>query len=207
MIASIRQTFNQNFTQEVYQKYLACFESQFPNALDFRIAETPIFIDKHFTQKMLDTGEAINKVIQSSSFQKMTEPALKNIPHFPKESPLPKCLIMDFAIAINEHNEIVPALIELQGFPSLFAFEILQYKCLQNSYSLPEGYSPFLNDYDERKYLQHLKSILTTPHQHTVLLDIHPHQQKTKIDFYCTEQYFGIPIVGVTEIFTEGKTL
>ena len=207
MIASIRQTFNQNFTQEVYQKYLACFESQFPNALDFRIAETPIFIDKHFTQKMLDTGEAINKVIQSSSFQKMTEPALKNIPHFPKESPLPKCLIMDFAIAINEQNEIVPALIELQGFPSLFAFEILQYKCLQNSYSLPEGYSPFLNDYDERKYLQHLKSILTTPHQHTVLLDIHPHQQKTKIDFYCTEQYFGIPIVCITEIFTEGKTL
>ena len=207
MIASIRQTFNQNFTQEVYQKYLACFESQFPNALDFRIAETPIFIDKHFKQKMLDTGEAINKVIQSSSFQKMTEPALKNIPHFPKESPLPKCLIMDFAIAINEQNEIVPALIELQGFPSLFAFEILQYKCLQNSYSLPEGYSPFLNDYDERKYLQHLKSILTTPHQHTVLLDIHPHQQKTKIDFYCTEQYFGIPIVCITEIFTEGKTL
>jgi len=207
MIASIRQTFNQNFTQEVYQKYLACFESQFPNALDFRIAETPIFIDKHFTQKMLDTGEAINKVIQSSSFQKMTEPALKNIPHFPKESPLPKCLIMDFAIAINEQNEIVPALIELQGFPSLFAFEILQNKCLQNSYSLPEGYSPFLNDYDERKYLQHLKSILTTPHQHTVLLDIHPHQQKTKIDFYCTEQYFGIPIVCITEIFTEGKTL
>ncbi len=207
MIASIRQTFNQNFTQDVYQKYLACFESQFPNALDFRIAETPIFIDKHFKQKMLDTGEAINKVIQSSSFQKMTEPALKNIPHFPKESPLPKCLIMDFAIAINEQNEIVPALIELQGFPSLFAFEILQYKCLQNSYSLPEGYSPFLNDYDERKYLQHLKSILTTPHQHTVLLDIHPHQQKTKIDFYCTEQYFGIPIVCITEIFTEGKTL
>jgi len=207
MIASIRQTFNQNFTQDVYQKYLACFESQFPNALDFRIAETPIFIDKHFTQKMLDTGEAINKVIQSSSFQKMTEPALKNIPHFPKESPLPKCLIMDFAIAINEQNEIVPALIELQGFPSLFAFEILQNKCLQKAYSLPEGYSPFLNDYDERKYLQHLKSILTTPHQHTVLLDIHPHQQKTKIDFYCTEQYFGIPIVCITEIFTEGKTL
>ena len=207
MIASIRQTFNQNFTQDVYQKYLACFESQFPNALDFRIAETPIFIDKHFTKKMLDTGEAINKVIQSSSFQKMTEPALKNIPHFPKESPLPKCLIMDFAIAINEQNEIVPALIELQGFPSLFAFEILQNKCLQKAYSLPEGYSPFLNGYDERKYLQHLKSILTTPHQHTVLLDIHPHQQKTKIDFYCTEQYFGIPIVCITEIFTEGKTL
>lgn len=207
MIASIRQIFNQNFTQEVYQKYLACFESQFPNALDFRIAETPIFIDKHFTQKMLDTGEAINKVIQSSSFQKMTEPALKNIPHFPKESPLPKCLIMDFAIAINEQNEIVPALIELQGFPSLFAFDILQNKCLQKAYSIPEGYSPFLNGYDEIKYLQHLKSILTTPHQHTVLLEIHPHQQKTKIDFYCTEQYFGIPIVCITEIFTEGKTL
>jgi len=141
---------------------------------------------------------------------------------------------MDFAIAINEQNEIVPALIELQGFPSLFAYEILQDECIRKTYTIPEGYSPYLNGYTKEKYMLHLESILkgdtlidpkknlgtnnrnisdstkdTLKHsnKHTVLLEILPHQQKTRIDFYCTEKYFNIPIVCITEIFVEENYL
>lgn len=141
---------------------------------------------------------------------------------------------MDFAIAQNEHNAIVPALIELQGFPSLFAYEILQDECIRKTYTIPEGYSPYLNGYNKQKYMHHLESILkgdtlidtnenldtnnrnvsdstkdTLKHsnKHTVLLEILPHQQKTRIDFYCTEKYFNIPIVCITEIFVEENQL
>jgi hypothetical protein len=123
---------------------------------------------------------------------------------------------MDFAIAINEQNELVPALIELQGFPSLFAYEILQDECIRKNYLIAEGFSPYLNGYNKEKYLAHLETILKgdtlidtkkNSNKHTVLLEILPHQQKTRIDFYCTEKYFNIPIVCITEIFVEERNL
>ena len=220
MIASIRQKFNTAFTEEVYQNYLAALNTPFPGALDFSVAETPIFIDKVFIQKVLSTGDYVNQVIQSDRFNSITEPSLKNIPHFPNETALPQCIVMDFAIAINEQNELVPALIELQGFPSLFAYEVLQDECIRKTYTIPAGYSPYLNGYTKEKYMHHLETILKgdilidkdldtlkNSHKHTVLLEILPHQQKTRIDFYCTEKYFNIPIVCITEIFVEGNNL
>ena len=218
MIASIRQKFNTAFTEEVYQNYLAALNTPFPGALDFSVAETPIFIDKVFIQKVLSTGDYVNQVIQSDRFNSITEPSLKNIPHFPNETALPQCIVMDFAIAINEQNELVPALIELQGFPSLFAYEVLQDECIRKTYTIPAGYSPYLNGYTKEKYMHHLETILKgdtlndtkknlDANKHTVLLEILPHQQKTRIDFYCTEKYFNIPIVCITEIFVEGNNL
>ena len=212
MIASIRQKFNAAFTEEIYQNYLASLNTPFPGALDFSVAETPIFINKDFTEKVLATGDYVNQVIQSNSFKSITDASLKNIPLFPNETALPQCIVMDFAIAMNDKNEIVPALIELQGFPSLFAYEVLQDECIRKTYTIPEGYSPYLNGYTKEKYMHHLETILkgdTLKHsnKHTVLLEILPHQQKTRIDFYCTEKYFNIPIVCITEIFIEGNHL
>ena len=218
MIASIRQKFNTAFTEEVYQNYLAALNTPFPGALDFSVAETPIFIDKVFIQKVLSTGDYVNQVIQSDRFNSITEPSLKNIPHFPNETALPQCIVMDFAIAINEQNELVPALIELQGFPSLFAYEVLQDECIRKTYTIPAGYSPYLNGYTKEKYMHHLETILKgdtlndtkknlDANKHTVLLEILPHQQKTRIDFYCTEKYFNIPIVCITELFIEENYL
>jgi hypothetical protein len=234
MIASIRQKFNAAFTEQAHQNYLAALNTAFPGALDFSVAETPIFINKDFTEKVLATGDYVNQVIQSANFKSITEPSLKNQAFFPKETPLPACIVMDFALAQNEHDELVPALIELQGFPSLFAYEILQDECIRKTYKIPEGYSPYLNGYTKEKYLAHLETILKgntlidtkknldtnnrnisdssndtikNSNKHTVLLEILPHQQKTRIDFYCTEKYVNIPTVCITEIFTEGAHL
>ena len=234
MIASIRQKFNAAFTEQAHQNYLAALNTAFPGALDFTVAETPIFIDKIFTEKVLATGDYVNKQIQSAHFKSITEPSLKNQAFFPNETALPACIVMDFAIATNEQNELVPALIELQGFPSLFAYELLQDECIRKTYTTPEGYSPYLNGYTKEKYMHHLETILkgdtlidtkknldtnnrnisdssidtiTNSAKHTVLLEILPHQQKTRIDFYCTEKYFNIPTVCITEIFTEGNIL
>ena len=218
MIASIRQKFNAAFTEEVYQNYLASLNTPFPGALDFSVAETPIFINKDFTEKVLATGDYVNQVIQSDSFKSITDSSLKNVPLFPNETALPQCIVMDFAIAMNDQNEIVPALIELQGFPSLFAYEVLQDECIRKTYTIAEGFSPYLNGYTKEKYMHHLETILKgdtlndtkknlDANKHTVLLEILPHQQKTRIDFYCTEKYFNIPIVCITEIFVEGNNL
>ena len=111
-------------------------------------------------------------------------------------------------IAKNEKNELEPNLIELQGFPSLFAFELLQDEALKNNYGIPENCSPFLNGYNKEKYVAHLKQIICgSKAEHTVLLELYPHQQKTRIDFFCTEKYLNIPIVCITELEQKGNQL
>jgi hypothetical protein len=212
MIASHRKNFNDSFTEAKHLAYLTALNSHYPGALDFSVAETPIFIDKIFIDKVLATGNYITEQIQSPSFKTITEASLQNQPNTPNEPALPNCIVMDFALAINDNKEIVPALIELQGFPSLFAFEVLQDECIRNTYSIPAGFSPFLNGYSKEKYLKHLEQVIkgdpySHENKHTVLLEILPHQQKTRIDFYCTEDYLNVPIVCITEIFKEGTTL
>jgi hypothetical protein len=40
-----------------------------------------------------------------------------------------------------------------------------------------------------------------------ILLEIKPHAQKTRIDFYCTQDYLGIQPVCLTELIQEGRQL
>ena len=58
-------------------------------------------------------------------------------------------------------------------------------------------------------YRQFLKEMIVGNHnpESVVLLEIFPHQQKTRIDFYCTEDYTGISIVCLTELELVGKQL
>ena len=210
MIASIRKEFNSAFTNELYQQYLSELNKPFPNTLNFRVAETPIFMDPIFTEKILATGKYIAAQIQHPDFKVKTEASLRHQPYTVNETPLPKCILLDFAITKNEKNEMVPALIELQGFPSLFAFELLQDEALNKVFTMPKGFSPYLNGYTREKYLAHLSEIIKGApgtNIHTVLLELFPHQQKTSIDFYCTEKYFNVPIVCITEIFQEDRHL
>jgi len=65
-----------------------------------------------------------------------------------------------------------------------------------------------LNGTDEQSYLHFLKNIIQGDgDRHTVLLELYPHEQKTRVDFYCTQNLIGIPIVCLSEIYTEGNEL
>jgi hypothetical protein len=208
MIQSYRKQFNEAFSETKYQEYLSYINELYPNSLDFRIAETPLFLPAAFKNQLLEVGDYVCSQIIAADFTSKTEKSLRNTSITPNEIGLPECIVMDFAIAHNDQNEIVPALIELQGFPSLFAFEVLQDEALRNSYTIPENVTPYLNGYNKEKYLRHLSTIINGKQgEHTVLLELYPEQQKTRIDFYCTQHYLAIPVLCITEIFKKGKSL
>jgi len=208
MIADIRAHFNKQFTTHQYESYLNYFESRYPGATKFRMAETPIFISNEFKKHLLETGAHVIDYILSNDFQTNTYPALNKNFFVPNESRIPDCLVMDFAITLNEQGEYIPQLIELQGFPSLFGFEVLQDMAFKASYNIPNNLTPYLNGFQRPVYLDHLaKMIKGNENQHTVLLEIYPDQQKTKIDFYITRDLINIPIVCLSEIFEEDHDL
>jgi hypothetical protein len=76
-------------------------------------------------------------------------------------------------------------------------------------FSVPAGYSSYLNGLNKESYIQLLKEVIIGKHkpENVILLEIFPHQQKTRIDFYCTKEYTGINIVCLTELIKEGNKL
>lgn len=209
MQPALRQAFNEQFTEEKYQQYLEEIKNLHPGALDFRTAETPIYIPKEFTQKMLDACEDILDVITADNFKTITERSIPTHLQVPGEDAYPQCLVFDFGICENEAGGLEPQLIEMQGFPSLFAFQVYHEELTAKYAHLPETHSAYLNGYTKERYIALLKEIIVGKHapENVVLLEIFPEQQKTRIDFYCTEKLLGISTVCITKLIVEEDRL
>ncbi len=209
MINDLRQQFNQNFTEEKYKNFLADLDSKHPGDIVFRVAETPVFISKGFTKKIIDACEAIVDVIVDGNFKKLTAAAIPKGEAVPNENAHTHFIAFDFGICENAAGELEPQLIEMQGFPSLFAFQIYYPEVLKKHFDIPENFDNYLNDYNKESYIKLLKQIIVGEHniENVILLEINPHEQKTRIDFYCTKDYLGIPIVSLTDLIREERNL
>ena len=209
MIPELRKKFNENFTPEIYQQFLTDLDSKHPGAIEFRIAETPIFVPKDFTKKIIDACEAIVDVIVDPGFKKLTERSIPQNENVPNENDHTDFIAFDFGICENEAGELEPQLIEMQGFPTLFAFEVHYPEVIEKHFDIPENFSPYLNGYTPETYLEFLREVIVGNHnpENVILLELKPHEQKTRVDFYYTQDYLHIPIVCLTELEQEGSKL
>jgi hypothetical protein len=205
----LRQQFNDNFSDEKCNAYLQQIENLEPGALEFRVAETPIFVPKDFTQKMLAACENIIDVIVQPDFKTLTERSIPAGLQVANETNYADFIAFDFGVCENEKGELEPQLIEMQGFPTLFAFQAFHTKFTREFAQVPATHDAYLNGYDEASYLQLLKDIIVAdanPEQ-VILLEIYPEKQKTRIDFYCSERVLGISTVCLTKLIGEGNKL
>ena len=209
MIPAIRKAYNEAFTKEKYEAFLKELHGVHPGELDFRVAETPIFVPKDFTQKIIDACESIVDIIVDPKFKELTKNAIPKNLEVPGENEHTHFIAFDFGICINEAGEYEPQLIEMQGFPTLFAYEILIDDVFRHHYPVPENFGCYLGGHNRESYIQLLKEIIVGKHnpENVILLEIFPRKQKTRIDFYCTEEYIGIKMVCLTELIQEGKKL
>lgn len=209
MQKELRTIFNQNFSEEKYQAYLREVEMLHSGALEFRIAETPIFIPKDFTRKMLTACDDILDVITADNFKRITDRSIPKNLKVPGEDAHPQCLVFDFGICENKDGSLEPQLIEMQGFPTLFAFQAFHTALTATYAQVPATHDAYLNGFNKESYTALLRDIVVAGHapEHVVLLEIYPEQQKTRIDFYCTEQLLGIKTVCLTKLIAEGRQL
>ncbi len=209
MVSSIRTSINKNFTEAQYQRYLDDLNAAHPGEIDFRVAETPIFCDKAFTDKMISACESIVDIIVSPEFKEQSQRAIPPNVFVPGNEGISNFIAFDFGICENEQGEIEPQLIEMQGFPTLFAYQALQTEVVKNIFAIPSNYDSYLNGYNKETYLQFLKEIILGQHApgHVVLLEIFPRQQKTRIDFFATEEYVGIKMVCLTDLIKKENKL
>jgi hypothetical protein len=209
MQPALREKFNTSFTKKQYEEYLQDLNSAHPGDIEFRVAETPVFIGKDFKEKVLSACESIVDVITKPGFKTLTAHAVPENLNVPNENEHAHFIAFDFGICENENGELEPQLIEMQGFPTLFAYQVWDDEITRKHFDIPSNYDSYLNGFNKEKYIRLLKDIIIANHntENVILLEVLPHQQKTRIDFYLTHDYLKIPIVCITELVKEGRKL
>lgn len=209
MIESLRHSYNQSFIPDRYQSMLERIEQEYPGQLDFRIAETPVFVDHRFTQEMIDACNYIVEKIAAPDFLERTQSSIPDQWKIGGKEGKPTFLAFDFGVCTDENGARSPQLIELQGFPSLFAYQAKLAEWYQMTGPIDEKLSPYASGLNEHSYQQLLKKLIVGSHdpREVVLLEIHPAQQKTRIDFAITQTLLDIPVVCLTEIRGENGKL
>ncbi|MBL7744889.1 MAG: hypothetical protein JNN00_15555 [Chitinophagaceae bacterium] len=209
MIPPLRKKFNKDFTIEKYGNFLVDLNEAHPGTIEFRVAETPVFVPKEFTKKLLDACESIIDVIVDPKFKELTKNAIPGNLQVPGENDHSHFIAFDFGVCINEKKEYEPQLIEMQGFPSLFAYEVVLDDIFRKHFPVPPGFEAYLGGHTRESYIQALKEIIAKDEkpENVILLEIFPEKQKTRIDFHATKDYLGISIVCLTELIKEGNKL
>ncbi len=209
MVNELRENFNNKFRTENYKKLLADIEDTVQHKLDFRICETPLFIDEKFTKTLIDAGNEIISAIQTKEFKEASENAVPRNLVVPNEDEHPMFLQVDFAITMDEHGDFLPQLIELQGFPSLYGFQSFIDEKIRNNFDIPEKLTPYFNGLNQESYIELLRKTMIgeTDPKHVILLEIDPYKQKTWIDFHITHNLLGIKPICISDVIAKGEKL
>ncbi|MFT4033246.1 MAG: hypothetical protein QM669_12555 [Siphonobacter sp.] len=209
MIPSVRQAYNAAFTEEQYEHLIKTIHQDWNNQLDFRVAETPVFVPSALREKLVTACESFINTIVSPDFVEKTDGAIPPGQRVPNENAHTSFLAIDFAICRNETGELTPQLIEFQGFPSLFGFQSYLPETFKKLFPIPESLSWSFNVDGFEGYVDKLREVIVGDEDpaHCILLEIYPEQQKTRVDFYVTEKFLGIRPVCYTKIIKEGRQL
>ncbi|MGF7041283.1 hypothetical protein [Mucilaginibacter lappiensis] len=209
MNPSARKTFNQNFTIQKYQAFLNRLNDGLHSPVQFRVAETPVFLTADFRDKLITAGDNIIDTILQPGFKELTERAIPDKWRVANENDNPHFIALDFGICKDADGQIVPKLIELQGFPSLYGFQVHLGDTYREIFDIDTDKSIYFNGLDRNSYLDLLKKTILGPYQphEVVLMDVNAPEQKTVVDFYITQQYLGIPVVSLSDLQQEDKQL
>lgn len=208
MIQPLRQVYNAAFTAEKYQDFLNHLYGLYNHKPNFRISETPIFIPDDFRDKLIQACEDIADVLCQPDFKEITEGAIQPQNKVPNEDEHCTFLVVDFGVC-EENGELVPKLIELQGFPSLYFFQQDLADTYRAHFDWPPNMTPLFGGFDTEGYYAFLKKVMVgdTPPENIVLLEVEPEKQNTQIDFWATAKRLGIKVLCLTKVIKNGKKL
>jgi hypothetical protein len=208
MIPELRRAFNAAFTEATYRDYRAGLERIAGCEVEFRLAETPLFLPPAIRDQIVTAGLEICALLASdehATYSRAAVPAAFDVPGCDDH---PQLIQVDFAL-VREDGLVVPRLIELQGFPSLYAFQLFQAEAWRRL--VPNGHrlDHFLAGLDRDGYVSLLGRILLAGRapEEVILLELDPERQKTLADFRLTERLWGVRAVDASSLEVRGREL
>ena len=209
MIKEIRDKYLKEFTEETYADFLAYFNNLYDKKVEFRIAESPVFITKELKELLIEAGNEILMQSLAPDYLLKSEQAIPHGLKVPNEHKHPHFIAIDFAICKDDNGNYLPQLIELQGFASLFFWQDLLPRTYEKYFQIPDGVSHFFNEWNIEKHRTLMRKVILGKHnsKNVILLEIEPEKQKTWIDFWETKTHTGVEPVCISKVMKEGKKL
>jgi hypothetical protein len=209
MIPGVRQLFNQQFSALKYRAFLDDLDRQFNYKIPFRVAESPVFIGATFRDELLKAADEIIDFIVRPDFKSLMAGAIPAQVYVPNDDQHTLFLALDFAVCTDAGStELVPRLIEMQGFPSLFGYQDFLGSKFRAHYEIPDHLSFHFGESSEQYWKRLQKAIVGNHHpENVILLEIDPVKQNTYIDFLVTKQHLGIEPVHLGDLILRNKKL
>lgn len=209
MIADLRQRFNASFTPQKYQALLQKIQSRCGTPVGFRTSETPCFLPPPLLEKMSRFGRELIAQLDTPEYLARSERSIPPAFHVPNESPHPLFIQVDFGLVRDTSGELQPRLVELQGFPSLYAYQPVLCEAYMEVFGIDRNLRFFLSGLDQEGYTRLLRRAIVADcdPENVILMEIDPLHQKTLPDFLLTERLLGIKTVDITSIRKDGKRL
>jgi len=207
VIERLRRAFNASWTPAEYESYKARLAAEVGTAIPFRVCESPVFLPPELRDRMIGGALEIFELLLEPEALERSKAAVPKAFDVPGCDAHPLFAVVDFAV-VEEGGRHVPRLIELQAFPSLYAFQYLQARlCRAMLPAEPLAFLP--GGLDEAAYLEIVGSAIKggQPDENVVLLDLEPQAQGTYPDFAATEKLFGIRSVCPTDLERRGSEL
>ena len=116
---------------------------------------------------------------------------------------------VDFGLVRGAGGELQPKLVELQAFPSLYAYQPLLARTFVDVHGLDGKLRYLLSGLEPASYLKLLQRAIVgdCAPENVILMEIDPEHQKTLPDFLLTEKLLGIRTVDIRAIKKEGSSL
>jgi hypothetical protein len=210
MIPALRQRFNANFTPQKYQAFLKLVEDRCGVPIQFRLSETPCFFPKAMLDQMAEYGkDLIHQLVDNPQYHKLSDVSIPPEFNVPNEAPHPMFIQVDFGLIRDGIGNLQPKLVELQAFPSLYAYQTVLAQSFIDAYSLDPKLRYLLSGLNLNSYTALLRQAIVGDHdpENVILMEIDPLHQKTLPDFVVTERMLGIKPVCITTIKKEGRQL
>src|SRR5271165_2195375 len=210
MIPSYRHDFNSRFTSEKYDRLRREMTSRCGMEVPFALCETPCFFPNALVERMGDDGKAlIRQLVENPEYRTRSEASIPARFHVPNEAAHPMFIQVDFGLVPDSAGELQPKLVELQAFPSLYAYQPVLAQAYMDVFGLDAQLRYFLSGLDSAGYKRLLQEAIVARHDpaNVVLMEVHPEEQKTRPDFLLTEKLLGIRTVCITQIRKGGRRL
>ncbi len=224
MIPTLRKQFNAGFTPDKYQAFLRRIEDACGVQVQFRLSETPCFFPKSLLERIAEEGkELIRQLVESPEYRAKSDGSIPEEFRVPNEPAHPLFVQVDFGLVRDANGELQPKLVELQAFPSLYAYQVTLAQSYIDVYGLEamvasnsrpgahggEHLQFFLGGLDEKSYRELLRRAIVGTHdpENVILMEIHPQEQKTLPDFLLTEKMLGVRTVDIETIKKQGSQL
>lgn len=210
MIPALRREFNARFTPGRYRRFLELLDARCGTPVRFRNSETPLFLPREVLDQMVRAGaEMVQQLLGNADYQKAAAAAIPAGYDTPGALGKPLFVQADFGLAASAEGALTPKLVEIQGFPSLYAYQPVLSRCYREAYALDPALEALPGALSEPAYDQVLRRAMVGEHdpENVILLEIEPWQQKTSPDFLETERRYAVRTVDIRDVRRRGRSL